>query len=114
MQIHIRDGDVELEWRTTRQRPRRIHRAQQVASARMGAGTASGRHRAPPHLRPTAHVRHLVARRGREPVRALEARENITSDDRRDVRPPAPDAEERERELLDAYDTRNDQMEARL
>ena len=26
----------------------------------------------------------------------------------------APDAEERERELLDAYDTRNDQMEARL
>jgi hypothetical protein len=26
----------------------------------------------------------------------------------------AQDAEERERELLDAYDSRNDQMEARL
>ena len=66
---------------------RRPHRARKVAARPLGACAPGRGDRAPAHLRHEAHLRDLVARRGRLALRPLATDGHERRDDRRDLRP---------------------------
>jgi integrase len=68
--------------------PRRLSRPPQLPGAALEAGVAGGRPRVPTALRPQAHIRDVLDRRGHLALRALAEDGHFARDDRPDVRPP--------------------------
>lgn len=74
----------------------------------VGAGYQGGRHRAPLALRPPAHVRDVLDRRRRLPVRSARKMETSTGQIDRTYGHLLADAVDYERALLDAFDARQE------
>jgi hypothetical protein len=110
-QAHLsrRPGQAGAPLASLRLSAGRPHEPAQLAFARVETGSARGRDRArTPDLRPAPHVRDLEPRRRRVAVLAGPPHGDVGGDDRRTYGHLAPDAESHERELLDAFDAKND------